>query len=132
MKCIVMFSYPKLEFDNYEMSVEYHIKNKDSNMFLNVRDTLPLDSVGISHLVINKRKYDYEWYTTLVDKGSLIKEEIIKKYFIGNQIKTKKEINYFIAKTSKKNVLDEAVFPFVAGEVLQINPDSKELNKNKV
>jgi len=132
MKCIVMFSYPRLEFDNYEMSVEYHIKKKDSNIFLNVKDTLPLVSAGVTHLIINKRKYDYEWYTALVDKGSLIKEEIIKKYFIGNQIKTKKEINYFVAKDLKKNVIDETIFPLVAGDVWQINPDSKELIKNKV
>ena len=132
MKCIVMFSYPRLEFDNYEMSVEYHIKKKDSNIFLNVKDTLPLVSAGVTHLVINKRKYDYEWYTALVDKGSLIKEEIIKKYFIGSQIKTKKEINYFVAKDSKKNAIDETIFPLVAGDVWQINPNSKELIKNKV
>ena len=131
MKCVVMFSYPKLEFDNYEMSVEYYIKKKDSNMFLNVRDTLPLDSLGIAHLIIDKRKYDYEWYTSVVDSGSLIKEEIVKKYFIGNQIKTKKEINYFVAKTSTKKVLDETIFPLITGDVIQITETSKEVTKNK-
>jgi len=132
MKCIVMFSYPKLEFDNYEMSVEYYIKKKDSNMFLNVKDILPLDSLGIAHLIINKRKYDYEWYTSVVDSGSLIKEEITKKYFIGNQIKTKKEINYFIAKNSTKKILDETIFPLITGDVAQITETSKESHKSKI
>jgi len=129
MKCVILFSYPKLEFNNYEMSVEHYIKKKDSNIFLNIRDALSLDSVGTTHLVINKRKYDYEWYTAIVDNGALIKEEIIKKYLIGDKTKVKKEIKYFITKNLRKEILDENVFPFITGDVLELNSDSKELIK---
>jgi hypothetical protein len=123
-----MFSYPKLDFNNYEMYVEYYIKKKNSNMFVNLKEISSLNSSGIAHLIVNKRKYDYEWYTGILDNGDLIKEEIIKNYFIGNKIKTKKEINYFMVKKSK-NGFDEDVFPLVTGDVLKTTPDFNKQNK---
>ena len=126
-----MVSYPKIESDSFSYSVTTYVKPKGSKIFIDLRNNYHLISESIAKILINMRKYEYEWFSVELNSGDIIKQKIVKTYKNKDVSKNKKEFHYYLIR--KNTAIDETPFPLITGDISEVNADHvKEADKNDV
>lgn len=117
----VLITIPKIECDEFKFNTAYYARVPKSNIFINLVHNFSLVSQSVARILIDSKKYNYEWYTAMLEMGTIIKLETVKtKKGKNGELNNNREINYYmVKKISPQESLDDP-FPFISGNVIKV------------